>query len=376
MLCILCSGQGDQQAGMFARLRRDPAAAEVLDRAVRDKWLADDVAAWLAAPPPDDAALHIDRYAQPLVCLYQQAAWAAVAPRIGPVSLFAGLSVGELSAAACAGMLDTPGVLRVAARRAELMDTVAPPGGLVAVRGLDRDAIDALCNDRQAAIAIQFAADHWTLGCLAPQCAVLVAAARERGATLAVALDVTIASHTPWMSPAAPPLRACLESVKLMRPRVPLLAGTTAQRILAPAMFIGAVCDQLHTTIRWDLCIEAALSCGTRTFLELGPGSTLARTILARDPTIAARSIDEFSSLSDAAIWAVRQGQRPYLNRRGWPVDSRTLIHRSPSGSTVLRSRMARVMGTWTKRPCQRPTTISVRPLIAACTALWASRRQ
>ena len=54
----------------------------------------------------------------------------------------------------------------------------------------------------------------------------------------------------------------------------------------------------------------------------------------------------------------------------GWPVDSNTDIHRSPSGSTWFRSRIANAMGTCTKRPCQRPTTISVRPLIAACTAL------
>src|SRR5262245_56624819 len=114
MLCILCPGQRSQQAGMFAELRADPVAAAMLDRAVQEKWVADDVAAWLAAPSPDEAVLHIDHFAQPLLCLYQRAVWAAVSPHLGRVSLFAGLSLGELSAAGCAGALDTPGLLRVA----------------------------------------------------------------------------------------------------------------------------------------------------------------------------------------------------------------------------------------------------------------------
>jgi hypothetical protein len=59
------------------------------------------------------------------------------------------------------------------------------------------------------------------------------------------------------------------------------------------------------------------------------------------------------------------------LKRGGWPVASSTDIHRSPFGSTWLRLPVAREMGRCTKRPCQRPTTIAVRPAIAACAAAW-----
>ena len=63
-------------------------------------------------------------------------------------------------------------------------------------------------------------------------------------------------------------------------------------------------------------------------------------------------------------------------NRRGWPVASSTDIHRSPFGSTLLVLLIANVIGTCTNRPRQRPTTIAVRPAIAACTAACASRMQ
>jgi [acyl-carrier-protein] S-malonyltransferase len=306
MLCILCPGQGSQQAGMFARLRRDPVAAALLDRAIREKWVTDDVAAWLTAPAADEALLHIDHFAQPLLCLHQQAIWAAVSPHVGRVSLFAGLSLGELSAAACAGALDTRSVLGVAARRAELMDAAAPPGCLVVVLGLDRDAIAALCGETESVIAIQSGPDHCTLGCLALRRDALIQAALVRGASRVIPLAVTVASHTPWMQPAAEPFRACLQAAHLTRPHAPILAGTTGRRVWSPDVLVSSLCDQLHTTLRWDLCIEAALSSGVRTYLELGPGSVLSHAILTHDPTIAARSVDEFSNVSEAATWAGR----------------------------------------------------------------------
>ena len=67
---------------------------------------------------------------------------------------------------------------------------------------------------------------------------------------------------------------------------------------------------------------------------------------------------------------------RGYPKAAGWPVASSTESHRSPRGLTWDRLLIARAIGMCTNRPCQRPTTISVRPAIAACTAVWASRMQ
>src|SRR3954451_14495289 len=67
---------------------------------------------------------------------------------------------------------------------------------------------------------------------------------------------------------------------------------------------------------------------------------------------------------------------RYILKATGCPVDSITLVHRSPDTSTCLRKRVASGMGTCTKRPCQRPINISVLPARAACTALRAMFQQ
>ena len=76
---------------------------------------------------------------------------------------------------------------------------------------------------------------------------------------------------------------------------------------------------------------------------------------------------------TDDAVW---RGRRFHVKRTGCPVDSSTAIHRSPRGSTWLRRLTASAIGRCTNRRRQRPTTISVRPDIAACTAACASRTQ
>jgi len=61
---------------------------------------------------------------------------------------------------------------------------------------------------------------------------------------------------------------------------------------------------------------------------------------------------------------------------RGCPVEARTLLQSHPSGSIFFFLDTAREMGTWVNSPRQNPTTMFVRPVIPACTALWPRRRQ
>src|SRR5262249_40935264 len=65
-----------------------------------------------------------------------------------------------------------------------------------------------------------------------------------------------------------------------------------------------------------------------------------------------------------------------HVMSRGCPVAARTLLHSGPSGSIFLRAETASGMGTCVKRWFQKLTTMLVRPLIPACTALWPRSRQ
>ena len=72
-------------------------------------------------------------------------------------------------------------------------------------------------------------------------------------------------------------------------------------------MAITTLAGQLATTLDWRACMQAAVEMGARVFLELGPGKALTRMLLDADPTLAARSVDEFRSLEGAVDWVRQQ---------------------------------------------------------------------
>ena len=60
----------------------------------------------------------------------------------------------------------------------------------------------------------------------------------------------------------------------------------------------------------------------------------------------------------------------------GCPVHDKTVLQNLPWGSILFRLETAIRIGTCVNWPRQLPTTMLVRPAIAACTALWPRIRQ
>src|SRR4051794_34816703 len=146
-LGILCPGQGGQNPGMLDILKGEPAAQTVLDAA--GHVLGADPRDLVAGPPQE---MHRNAVAQPLLCAVQAATWAALRSHLPSPRVFAGYSLGELAAYGCADAVGTDELLDLARRRAAAMDRACPePSGLLAVRGLDRPQVEALCRSHAVA---------------------------------------------------------------------------------------------------------------------------------------------------------------------------------------------------------------------------------
>lgn len=297
---ILCPGQGAQHAAMFARLRGHAAADAVLARAAEVLGQAPET---LAA----DAAAFENHNAQVLVCTAALAAWAALRTGLPTPRLFAGYSVGELAAYGCGGALSAEQTLLVARERAARMDTAATaPSGLLAIRGLDRVAIDALCRRNGVEVAIVNGADHFVVGGVRDGLDALQAAARARAAHVRC-VPVAVAAHTSLLKQASAEFAITLATVPLRAPIAPVLAGIDGAPVSTPAAAITALSAQISTTVDWAACMQAAYEMGARVFLELGPGSALTRMISEAYPEVAARSLEDFRSLAGVRAWIERQ---------------------------------------------------------------------
>lgn len=298
-LAILCPGQGGQHPGMFDRFAGDAAAERVLGDAA--SVLGEDPRALVKR---EAAPLFENRLAQPLVCVATLAAWAVLAAQLPRPRLFAGYSVGELAAYGCAGALSAAETLRLAVTRAACMDAAGgAPAGLLAVRGLGRERIEALCAEHAAVIAIVNGPEHFVLGARAPVLADLETAARARGARRVRRLPVTVAAHTPWLREAGAAFAAALGAGAMRDPPVPVLAGVSGAPVRTRVEAIATLSAQLYTPVDWRACLQAAWEMGARVFLELGPGSALTRIAQEELPEARARSIEEFNSLQGIGRW-------------------------------------------------------------------------
>lgn len=297
-LAILCPGQGGQHPAMLDLALASRRAAEVVRRAAA--VLGEDPVARVRA---GGAGLFANAAAQPLVCAAELATWAALREALPAPVLFAGYSLGELAAYGCAGALGPEETVALAVRRSELMDAAAPAGsGLLALRGLPLARAEILAAESGAEIAIANGPDHCVAGGDGAALHRLEQRATEAGAT-AIQLPVCVPAHTRLLAGAVAPFAEALAGSALADPPVPVLAGVSGAPVRTRAEAIAALSSQLARRIEWARCLAAAGEMGCTAFLELGPGSALARMAAEALPEAPARSVSEFRSLGGIARW-------------------------------------------------------------------------
>lgn len=302
-LALLFPGQGAQHAAMLPWLHAEPAAAPVLQA------LAETVGADWRQRLAEPGWMHANAVAQPLLTGLALATWQAVAARLPAPAVVAGYSVGELAAFSVAGVFDTPTALQLAATRARAMSDCAAgrEGGLLAAQG---PGALALAEAAEAAeglhMAIRINAERAIVG--GPAALLDAAAATWAAAGLrCTRLPIAVASHTPWMTPAAEAFAQCLSAVPLHAARAAVVCNVSGAASRSPAVLGPALARQMASTVRWDDCLDAIAERGVRCVLEVGPGATLAAMWRERYPAIPARSADEFRSAQGLVDWVSQQ---------------------------------------------------------------------
>jgi [acyl-carrier-protein] S-malonyltransferase len=305
-LAILCSGQGGQHASMFELTGDAPEAASLFVHATA--LLGKDPRSWVRSA--EHAALFENRTAQ-MLCVLQALCAASVFADVLPQRrCLAGYSVGEVAAWGVGGLIDGSRTLDLVAARAEAMDAANQGDeGMLFIRGLDLAAIDSLCANREAAIAIVNPGYAYVLGGRRPALAAIAAEALRLGATRAVAISVEVASHTYLMKAASAAFLHEMVNMRLEsapRTGVRIFSGVDGASVLDARNDAVKLAAQISHPIRWDSCLESCVEAGAVAFLELGPGRALVEMAALAYPGIPARSVDDFRSIEGVRTWLSR----------------------------------------------------------------------
>ena len=296
-LGLLCPGQGDQSPDMFSHLIADGSSRAIINVCAR---------AIGADPLTLGPQLHVNRFAQPVVCAVELATWELLRAELPVPRAIAGYSVGELAAWGCAGAISPQQVIELAAARAHAMDEACvDPCGMVAVRGLTLAVLQPICAAHGVEVAIINEADRLVIGGRRTGLDAFIVAAEGAGAKV-TPLSITIASHTSLMRPAVSCFHAALEVPAWKSPFVPVLAGINGSPVHTREHAIAVLAEQLASPVLWAQCLDGLAEMGCTVLLELGPGNGLSRMAQDRLPHISVRSVADFQTLRGAIDWVQR----------------------------------------------------------------------
>lgn len=301
-LALLFAGQGAQKVGMGKSLyEQSPAARALYDEA-------NSVLGWnlteisFAGPEQN---LTETRVCQPALFVHGLALLAALREqgKLPAIGCALGLSLGEVTALAAAGVCDFATGLRIVAERGRLMQQACEQtvGGMAAIVGEDRARVEALCADLGIEAANFNAPGQIIVSGEKAKVEAAVATARERGMKKVILLNVAGAYHSRLMEPARAGFAAYLASVPLQAPRFPVFTNTTGRTVGAPEEIKAALVRQVVSPVLWEDCLRAAAAAGAAPFWELGPGNVLAGLVRRTDRTWTVQSFAEFADVSAAA---------------------------------------------------------------------------
>jgi [acyl-carrier-protein] S-malonyltransferase len=249
-----------------------------------------------------EAELTETRVCQPALFVHGLALAAALRERgtLPQVGIALGLSLGELTACAAAGVFDFPAGLRIVAERGRLMQDACErsAGAMAAVIGESSETVVALCREFDVEAANFNAPGQIIISGEKPKIAAAVAAAKGRGKGKAMALNVAGAYHSRLMEPARAAFEAVLRDIPFAAPRFPIVTNTTGLVLTDPAQIKAALVRQIVSPVLWEGCMRTAAASGATEFWELGPGGILAGLARRTDKSWAVRSFSEFADVT------------------------------------------------------------------------------
>ena len=279
---MLFPGQGAQSVGMAGDwVAEHPPAADLFTRG--SEILGYDLLAICRSGPAE--RLGSTAVSQPAILVTSLAALEVLRARdpavLAAATVTAGLSLGEYTALVFAGALGFDDAVRLVDERGRAMQDCADtsPGGMVAVLGLDRDRITALCDacrgEGVLALANVLCPGNIVVSGSLDACGRLEEAATAAGAMKCVRLEVAGAFHTPLMQPAVERLRGALAEAMFQPPRIPVVSNVDALPHTDPDEIRGLLARQVVGVVEWQASVSYILSTGVRSAWEVGPGRVL-----------------------------------------------------------------------------------------------------
>ncbi len=226
---------------------------------------------------------------------------------ISKASYFAGHSLGEYSALACAGVLNFKETIKLLKVRGKAMQNAVPKneGGMVAVLGAEIEKIEEIIKNNKNNYNCFLANDN-SYG------QVVVSGKNEdiekfiidlkKSNIKNIKLPVSAPFHCPLMSPATKIMNKELSETKFSTPNNMIVSNVTAEPSNEPQHIRDLLIKQIEKPVRWRESIINMIKPGNKKFIEIGPGKVLSGLVKRIDRNvelIQVNNIDDLNKLGN-----------------------------------------------------------------------------
>lgn len=299
-IAFIFPGQGVQTAGMGKDFyENSQAAREVFDLA--DQVLSMDIKALCFE---ENEKLNLTEYTQAALVTTCLSIEAAVREQGLLPQVTAGLSLGEYCAIVSAGGMKREVAVQVVRERGILMEQAVPEGqgAMAAILGMTGEQIEEILKGKEDVFIANYNCPGQIV--ITGKKEAVEQAKEEllnQGAKRAVSLKVSGPFHSPYLKEAGERLGKVLETVDFKELLLPYVSNVTAEYVTDIKETKELLIKQVASSVRWQQSVEKMLAEGIDTFVEIGPGKTLAGFIRKINRQVKVHNISTWEDLEKTA---------------------------------------------------------------------------
>lgn len=306
-IAFIYPGQGAQKAGMGKDLyEKFDTAKEVFDQA--SQWLDLDMKELCFE---ENDRLDLTEYTQAAMVTTCLAMTKVVEEQGLHPDVTAGLSLGEYCALETAGGMTLKDAITTVRKRGILMEQAVPAGkgSMAAVLGMKAEEIEKITDTIEGVtIANYNCPGQIVISGVKEAVEQASEQLKNAGAKRVLPLNVSGPFHSQMLTEAGKELGKVLENVELSPLKIPYVTNVTAQYVEDSKETKALLEKQISSSVRWQQSMENMIAQGVDTFVEIGPGKTLAGFLRKIDRSVKVYNIQNAEDMY-AVVEACRKAE-------------------------------------------------------------------
>ena len=308
MFSVVFPGQGSQAVGMCSELYQKYQIVKDYFNEANDT-LNFDISKLILEGPKSELDLTINT--QPAIFLVSYSIFNVIKKEfnidLNKAKFFAGHSLGEYSALACAGYLDFSQTLKILKLRGEAMQNAVPKGkgAMLAILGSTYENVEDILIKNEDKFKAQIANDN-------SEGQIVVSGKMNDIEKLSIflkkksikniLLPVSAPFHCWLMKKATNEMSKHLNDLNFLSGKNSIISNVTAEQILENNQIRDLLIRQIENKVRWRESILNMINAGVNQFIEIGPGKVLSGLIKRIDRNVKSTSINSLDDIKDINI--------------------------------------------------------------------------